>query len=243
MSIDLGIDYWRNAFYPVSGLTGDLVRFGTFNVNFGVSDVADILLDGGVHNRLFISARDPTAPDAGAVHAGDSTGDVEDAVIGTRVRLMRELTRRPSLSARFSTRLPNSKHESGLGLDTMDFNLMLMTGKTIRAFRLVGNFGWSILEDPVRVGIQNDVITYAGAFLTSFSPAAQLVLDVSGRADTRHGSPPVGTESRSVVHLGSRFGRGDIRYDIAIMWGLTRFDPSWGVTAGVTWVLNAFKSP
>jgi hypothetical protein len=62
MSIDLGVDYWSDARYPLSGLGGNLVRLGVFNLNFGVGRVADILLAGGVHNRLFITSRDPTGP-------------------------------------------------------------------------------------------------------------------------------------------------------------------------------------
>jgi hypothetical protein len=217
---------------------------GTFNLNFGISEVADILLDGGFQNVLTISGRDPTAPYASLVEAtGASTHDVEDGVIGTRVRLMPELRRRPALSARFSTRLPNAKHESGLGLDTMDFNLALLSGKTIGPVRLVGNFGWSILEDPVHVGVQNDVITYGGSVAGNVSSAIQLVADIHGRADTRHGAPPVGTESRSVLYLGSRFPAGRANYDVAWMAGLTRFDPRWGITGGITWVFDAFKIP
>src|SRR5690349_10040411 len=65
MSVDLGVDISKDAVYPLSGLKGTLVRYGTFDLNFGVSTVADIQLSGGFLNRLSIKSQDPTAPLAG----------------------------------------------------------------------------------------------------------------------------------------------------------------------------------
>jgi hypothetical protein len=244
VAIDFGVASWRDAVYPVSGLKGDLVQLGTFNMNFGISSMADVTLDGGIHNRLSITSRDPSAPDAALVATtGTSTGDVEDVVIGTRIRFKPEEGRRPSFGARFTTRLPNAKHESGLGLDTMDFALSILTGKTIGAVRIVGNVGWSILEDPVTVGIQNDVVTYGGSVAFAMSTNAAIVGEVNGRADTRHGTPPLGTESRTVARAGTRYTFGSTRFDAAVQLGLTRHDPSWGLTAGVTWIFTAFRVP
>jgi hypothetical protein len=239
--VDAGAEYSQGDFYPPSGLHGNLTRYGTFDVSFGVSSIADIQLDGGVRDQLFITARDPTAPLASLLRVtGSSTGDVDDGVIGAKVRFLPEAGGRPSLAIRFTTRLPNSKHASGLGMDTMDFNFALLGGKTIGPWRVVGNVGWSILEDPVRDGIQNDVVTYGGTLVRQLGPAAQVVADVNGRVDTRHGTPPVGTETRSMVRLGPRLVHGRVRYDAALLLGLTTHDPSWGVTGGLTVAFKAF---
>ena len=80
---------------------------------------------------------------------GDTTGDVEDIVIGTKVRLVSEGMRRPAFGFRFATKLPNASNESGLGLDTTDFFASVLAGKTVRSVRIVGNVGLGILGDPV----------------------------------------------------------------------------------------------
>ena len=44
------------------------------------------------------------------------------STIGAKVRFMSETEGRPAMAVRFWTRLPNASNESGLGLDTTDFN-------------------------------------------------------------------------------------------------------------------------
>jgi hypothetical protein len=239
--VDFGVDYSQGDFYPLSGLRGNLTRMGTFDLNFGVSSIADIQLDGGFHDFLSITSMDPTAPLASLLKVnGTSTGDFEDGVIGAKIRLRPETTTQPSLAIRFTTRLPNSKHDSGLGLDTTDFAFAFLLGKTVRSLRLVGNFGWSILQDPVHDGIQNDVVTYGGSIARSVAPQLDLVADINGRWSTRHGTPPVSTETQSTVRVGVRYSRAQLRYDAGVILGVTSFDPNWGVTGGVTWIFKAF---
>jgi hypothetical protein len=244
VSIGIGESFSRSDVFPVSGLSGTLVQSGLLNVQVGVSSIAQVQLTGGVNNHLLIAARDPTAPDASLVAVnGTSTNDVEDAVLGTRVRFLAETPSRPSVAAEFSMRLPNSKHPSGLGMDTMDFHLGFLGAKTSGPVRFVGNFGWSILEDPVRVGIQNDVVTYGGSVSRRVTTGVDVVADLAGRWSSRHGTPPVGTESRSLLRGSVRCSRGDLRYEAGLLVGLTSFDPSWGLMGSVTWVVSAFKIP
>jgi hypothetical protein len=46
-----------------------------------------------------------------------------------------------------------------------------------------------------------------------------------------------------MVRVGSRFTRGPVRLDGALLLGITEKDPTWGVSAGLTWVFNAFRIP
>jgi hypothetical protein len=46
-----------------------------------------------------------------------------------------------------------------------------------------------------------------------------------------------------MFRFGARHTRGTIRADAALLFGLTTNDPSFGVTAGVTYVFNAFQTP
>src|SRR5687768_14570822 len=59
MLVEAGLDHLRDAFYPLSGLKGNLWRIGTAGVGFGVSSIAEIQIDGGLRNRLQITSRTP----------------------------------------------------------------------------------------------------------------------------------------------------------------------------------------
>lgn len=236
-----GVDYAKEAFYPASGLQGTLWRFGTFGLSFGVSSIAEIQLDGGVRNRLAITNRFAAPLDNMLEIAGDTTSDVEDVVVGAKVRFLSEGVRRPSMAVRFSTRLPNAGNESGLGLDTTDFHIGLAGAKTIQSVRVVGNLGLGILGDPERGDRQNDVITYGVSLARAVATGVEIVAEFNGRANTRSGVPPIATESRSVMRVGSRITRGPVRLDGALLFGITERDPTWGISTGFTWVFNAFR--
>jgi hypothetical protein len=238
---EAGIERWKEAKYPVSGLTGDLWRIGTFGFSFGVSSIAEIQIDGGLRNRLLITDRDPAAPLAGMLDIdGDSTSDFEDLSIGAKVRFLTETASRPAMAIRFATRLPNASNESGLGLDTTDFHFGLAIAKTVQSVRVAGNFGFAILPDPVRGDRQNDVLNYGLSVARAVANGVEIVGELNGRLNTRSGEPPIGTESRSMMRVGGRVTRGPVRADGALLIGITDQDPSWGFSAGVTWVFRGF---
>lgn len=245
MLIEAGVDRQQGVTYPASGLQGNLWRLGTFGFSFGVSSIAEIQIDGGVRDRLSIEKMN-AAPLAFmlTVPAGSTTtSDFEDGVIGAKVRIASETANRPALALKFSTRLPNAQNETGLGLDTTDFNFSFLMGKTVQSIRVVGNVGFGILGDPTRGDRQNDVLLYGVSLARAVRDGLELVAEVNGRANTRANTAPVGTESHSVLRVGSRLTRGPVRIDGALLLGVTQNDPSWGLTAGITWVFKAFTIP
>ena len=241
--VETGVDYVRDAVFPVSGLEGHLLRVPLVGVSIGISSIAEIQFDGGVYNRLSIERRFP-APLAGMVTAaGDMTSSVEDLVVGTKVRLMSEGSSRPGLALRFATKLPNASNESGLGLDTTDFYASLLVAKTVESVRIVTNVGVGILGDPTRGDRQNDVLTYGISFARAVSRSGEVVGEVNGRLNTRSGIPPPWTDTRSTLRFGTRYTVGAVRADAAMLVGLTTRDPGFGVAAGLTYVFNAFQVP
>jgi hypothetical protein len=235
-----GLDYTQDTVYPASGLKGNLWRIGMFGLSIGVSSIAEIQIDGGVHDQFTIKSRF-AAPLASMVDvSGDTTGDFPDATIGAKVRFVSETASRPAMAIRFWTRLPNEGNESGLGLDTTDFNFNLAIAKTVQSVRMAGNFGFGILGSPERADVQNDVLNYGFSVARAVRDGIEMVGEINGRLNTRSGTPPAGTESRSVMRLGARATRGPVRVDGAMLIGVTKYDPTWGFTAGVTWVFKAF---
>ncbi len=238
-----GFDVQRQVTYPVSGLEGNLLRVPTLGVSVGISSIAEVQIDGGLYNRLQVSARNPAPLAYQLSFTGNRTHDVEDLVVATKIRLLSETPGRPAVGVRFGTRLPNAGNESGLGLDTTDFFISALFGKTVQSVRIVGNGGLAILSDPVRGDRQNDVLTYGVSVARAVRQGLEVVGEVNGRLDTRAGAAPVGTESRGVARLGGRFTRSTVRVDAGLIVGVTSLDPSIGFTAGLTWVFKGFSVP
>ncbi len=241
---EAGLDQQREVFYPASGLQGNLLRAPVLGLSFGVSSIAEIQIDSGFYNRLSVTSRREAPLSNLLDFTGDKTSDVEDLVVATKVRLLSETAGRPAIGLRLATRLPNAGNESGLGLDTTDFFVSALVGKTVQSIRVVGNVGLGILPDPVVGNRQNDVITYGLSVARAIRQGLEVVGEVNGRASTRdEEDTPIGTESRANMRAGARFTRGTVRVDAGLIVGMTSRDPSIGFTAGLTWVFRGFSVP
>ena len=238
-----GIDQHREVYFPASGLQGNLLRLPTLGVSFGLSSIAELQIDGGLYNRLSITSRQDAPLSNQLDFTGDRTHDVEDIVVATKIRLLAETPTRPAFGVRLATKLPNASNESGLGLDTTDFYVSGLLGKTVQSIRFVGNVGLGILGDPTRGDRQNDVLTYGLSVARAVREGLEVVGEINGRLDTRGGVAPVGTESRGAMRVGARFTRSTVRADAGLIVGMTSRDPSIGLTAGVTWVFKGFTIP
>jgi hypothetical protein len=241
--IEAGFDAQRDIFYPASGLTGDLLRVPMVGLSIGFSSILELQLDAGFYDHLDIDSIVP-APlsDQLEIH-GDTTTDVDDVIVATKIRVVSEGPGRPSFGIRLATKLPIMTNASGLGLDTMDFHVVGLIGKTTRAVRLVGNFGLGILSDPVEGDRQNDVILYGLSVARALPHGVEFVGEVNGRLNTRDQRTPVGTESRSTLRVGGRWTKSAVRVDGGLIFGLTSRDPSFGFTAGLTYVFHGFTLP
>lgn len=243
MLIEGGFDYARGQTYPVSGLEGNLWKAPTIGVSVGISSIAEVQIDGGFYNRLTITNRTAGPLASALTVTGDSTHDVEDFVIGTKIRLVPEAAGRPAFGVRFATKLPNASNEKGLGADTTDFLVSMLIAKTVQSVRFVGNFGLGILADPTRGDRQNDALTYGLSFARAVTEEAEFVGEVNGRKSIRSGDPFPGTESRGLLKFGVRYTHAALRLDGGVFVGMTSIDPTVGFTTGFTYVFNAFTLP
>jgi hypothetical protein len=238
-----GFESQRDVTYPASGLEGDLIRVPMLGVSFGFSSILELQIDGGFYQKLNISAIEPAPLSDKLDIEGDDTSDTEDVVVATKIRIVSEAVGRPSIGIRLATKLPIASNESGLGLDTMDFYITGLLGKTVRSTRVVGNFGIGILSDPIEGDRQNDVLTYGLSVARALRQGIEVVGEINGRLNTRDERIPPGTESRSVLRVGARATRASLRVDGGLTFGLTSRDPSFGFTAGLTYVFRGFTLP
>jgi hypothetical protein len=237
--LDLAHDYQN----PASGLKGNLVSVPTIGLSFGLSSIAELQIDGGLFNHLSISSRNPNAPLAGLLTvSGDSTHDVSNAVVATKIRFLAETPSRPAIGIRFATKLPNASNEKGIDLDTTDFSGTILVAKTVQSIRVVGNIGAGILTNPTSGVGQNDVFLYGLSFARAVTQATEVVGELNGRVSTRS-NPFPGTETRGILKIGGRYTTGAFRIDAGVFVGLTSIDPTVGLTAGFTYVFNAFTVP
>lgn len=239
--VEGGFDYQKRVYFPVSGLTGDLLRFPTLGISLGVSSIAEIQVDGTPYQRLTVTSREAAPLSHLLTFPDERSTDVDDLMVGAKVRLVSEGIGRPAIAVRFATKLPNAGNESGLGTDTMDFYFAALAGKTVQSVRFVGNVGFGILSDPIEGHEQNDVLTYGFSLARAVAEGVEVVGELNGRVGFNPIEEiPPGTENRGSLRLGGRITRGTVRLDGGIIIGLTSRDPSFGLTAGLTWVFRAF---
>jgi hypothetical protein len=102
----------------------------------------------------------------------------------------------------------------------------------------IGNVGMAILGDPTRGDEQGDLMTYGFSLARAVRQGIELVGEINGRYAPNEDTP--GLESRAAMRLGGRITTGTVRLDAGAIIGLTSRDPSFGFTAGLTWVFKAF---
>ena len=112
-----------------------------------------------------------------------------------------------------------------------------------RQVNIFGNLGIGILPAPLERFTQNDVLLYGVAGIFRVSNRFNLVSEVNGRASTRSGRAPLGTESTGEFRLGTQIKASGLRFDAAGTIGLSKNSPRSGVTFGVTYQSPTIFTP
>lgn len=235
--VEVGADFEKGRTFPLSGLAGDLVRVPYLGISVSLGGVAEFQVDSGF-DVLYVDDRDSDAPLADVLDfTGDASTDIEDPVVATKIRLQRQTRLWPAVALRVATKLPAASNESGLGKDATDWFLSLLAAKDFGRTRLVGNFGLAVLAIPLQGDRQNDLLTAGAALVHRASPRLDLVAEVVGRFDAK-GEPLPGTEDLGQARLGLRWRAARLRLDAGLLAGLTRYDPDWGATLGLTYAFQ-----
>lgn len=246
LRIEAGIDFLQGAKYPVSGLTGDLTRVGVIGVTVGLSPNVEFQIEGVAQNFLSINTRGASAIPLTLAPGVNSANDTGDFTLATKIKLRAESARGPSLGFRFGVQLPNSNQARGIGLNQTNAFGSILVGKKFGRdgrFNTFGNLGVAILTAPTTLFTQNDVITYGLAGIFRVNRQFSIAGEVNGRANTRPGDGPLGTESQAEARLGMQIRASGLRFDFAGIKGLTNFTHNSGVTIGVTYDTPTFFAP
>ena len=243
--IEAGLDFMQGARYTVSGIKGDLTRVGVIGVNFGMGPNVEFQIEGVAQNYLSINSRGVSAIPLD-LPAGNSTNDIGDFTLSAKFKLRNETRRGPSLGFRFGVELPNSNEARGIGLNQTNAFGSILFGKKFGPdgrLNTFGNVGIAILTAPTAFFTQNDVLTYGVAGIFRINKQFSIAAEVNGRANTRPGDGPLGTESQAEARLGMQIRASGLRFDFAGIKGLTSFSPNSGFTVGVTYDTPSVFAP
>jgi hypothetical protein len=244
--IEAGIDFMQGAKFPVSGVRGDLTRVGVIGISFGMGPNVEFQIEGVAQNYVSINSRGMSAIPLELAPGANSTNDTGDFTLAAKFKLRNETRRGPSLGFRFGVQLPNSNQATGIGLNQTNAFGSILVGKKFGRdgrFNTFGNLGIAILTAPTELFSQNDVITYGVAGIFRINRQFSIAGEVNGRANTRPGSGPLGTESVSEARLGMQIRASGLRFDFAGIKGLTSFSPNSGFTVGVTYDTPSVFAP
>jgi hypothetical protein len=167
-----------------------------------------------------------------------STNDTGDFTLSTKIKLRNETRYGPSLGFRFGVTLPNSNEARGVGPNQINAYGTILIGKKFGhqgRVNTFGNLGLGILTAPVDRFTQNDVLLYGIASIIRLNKHINFAGEINGRANTRSGGAPLGTEPLSEARIGMQIKASGLRFDFAGIAGLTDFSPRSGVTFGVTY--------
>ncbi|RPI24977.1 MAG: hypothetical protein EHM61_15590 [Acidobacteria bacterium] len=230
LRIELGAEILRDAVFPLSGLAGDLTRFGVFGLRFGIGPAAEIQVQGVAQDYLSIEDRLPAPHSSLLDVSGNSTTDFGDLVLGAKVRFVQERENRPAIAFRFAVELPNASNESGLGNDETNAYGGFLVSKTIGRAKVAGNLGVAILGDPLDAASQDDLFTFGLSGVYAASPRLNLVAEAYGRT----GPGGIGTEEQTRLRAGLQTKAGGFYWDAGVFAGFRTTDPSWGLVFGVS---------
>jgi hypothetical protein len=239
--IGVGVDFYQNAKFPLSGLTGDLTRVGDIRVKTGIAKNIELQIEGTLQNFLAINSQGPSAIPLSV--AGNSTNDFDDFTMSTKVKLFSETKHLPAVGMKFGFQMPNTDQAKGIGTNQINIFSKIIVQKRFgkRAGRtplvnIYGNLGLGIMTAPLANFTQNDVLLYGLAGIFRVNDRINVVSEVNGRLSTRSGSAPIGTESVGQFRVGTQIKASGIRFDTAALFGVTRNSPRTGIIFGVTYV-------
>ncbi len=223
-----------------NGVKGDVTRLASFGVSVGISPSAEIQIDGGLVQRIDVAERIPNSPLAASttLAAGDRASSMEDLVIATKIRLASEGPSRPAFGLRFGTKLPTASPEKGVGFGTTDFFASFLMAKTVQSVRAVGNVGLIVLGNPETPRDPATTLGFGLSVARAVTNAFEMVGEINGRLTPFEKIVPAGLESRSVLRLAGRYTYAMLRLDAGLLIGITKRDPSFGISGGATYVIT-----
>ncbi len=196
MRAEVGFDFLQDVTFPLSGLRGDLTDVSAVDVRTGIGKIVEIQVQGMIQEFLSIKQQGASFVTLN-LPLNNSTHDVGDFSLWTKILLLSEESHRPAVAFRFGFQMPNSNQTKGIGNNAANIYSEAILEKHFGKFTTFGDLGIAILTSPNAMYSQNDELMYGGAFRYSLNKRASLVGEVAGLYTPRKITPALlGTESR-----------------------------------------------
>ena len=249
IDIGAGVEFLQNAKFPLSGLKGDLTKVGDIRIRTGFAPNVEFQVEGTLQNFLAINSQTLPSPIPLSV-TGNSTDDFGDFIVSTKIKLINERASFPAVGIKLGFQIPNTDQAKGIGTNQINIFTKFLVGKKFgkRSGRtplanIYGNLGLAIMTAPIERFTQNDVLLYGLAGIFRVSDHINIVGEVNGRANTRKGVAPLGTESIGQFRIGSQIKASGLTFDTAAVLGLTSNSPRTGIVFGVTYQTPPIFTP
>jgi hypothetical protein len=248
LDLSIGVDFFQNAKFPLSGITGELTRVGDTRVRAGMAGNVEFQIEGSLQNYVSINSRGTSAIPLSVT--GNSTNDFDDFTLSAKVKIRNETRYMPALGLKLGFQLPNTNQAKGIGTNQINvFGKILVQKKfgsivgRVPRFNAMGNIGLGIMTAPLERFTQNDVLLYGLAGIYRLTDNVNIASEVNGRVNTRGGAAPLGTESIGQFRIGGQVRASGLRFDAAAAFGLTQFSPRTGLIFGVTYQTPSIFTP
>lgn len=237
MLVGLGTGVAGDAFFPLSGLRGRLVRLGSVTLGYRYAPGAVFLVRGDALRLLSVEDRGPSAVPLDDEVEDGRTRDAGDFRLATLFRVLGGADG-PVAGLHLEVKLPNSDERRGIGLNTTDFFGSVFGSWGRGAWRVNADLGIGILEAPLENFVQDDVLSYGLELLLEPSGAPlRLSLAAEGRANTRD-RIPLGTEDRGTAWARLELLEEAWRADAGLGVGYAGISSAWTLEVGAARALG-----
>jgi len=226
----VGYEFQQNWVAPIYQYTGNLHRIGVLRLAYYLAKTVRLQLSGGIHQVLDYEKTPDNSELSDNSHCA---ADVGDFSIATIAQLVSGTKYWPALGLRIDTKLPNTNQSKGIGTNTTDITITLLSTYRYGTWSIFSDIGVGILSAPLKVNLQNDVLVYGAGFFWQLSHRLQLAGEVNGYHSTIN-KIPIGTEDRGKIRLGVVWKFPMFAVEVYPSYGLTRYEGNWGISAGIS---------
>ena len=164
-----------------------------------------------------------------------NASDFGDVTLRTKLRFRDGGERGPTFGARYVLTLPQTEYGEGLGPNTLRMSAQFLLTQPIGPARLHLNAGLAIEDQPDREHFQRDLLAFGAALEAPVATNLRVMGELAGKAGD--GTP--GTDEHIEARLGVAWSASErFGLDAAVRRGLADADGTWGVTAGVRFLLR-----
>src|SRR5436305_171366 len=106
LEVGVGVDFFQNAKFPLSGLRGDMTRVGDIRIRTGFAPNVEFQVEGAIQNFVAINSAGPSHVPLNI--SGNSTNDFDDFTVSAKIKLLAESRNIPAVGFKFGFQMPNT---------------------------------------------------------------------------------------------------------------------------------------